>query len=145
MMPTIRNTKGFTLIEIAVVLIIVGFLVGFGASLVGICELDRRWLYAPAYLITPEGGKVVENNISDDFKYAIAIAVEMDYEAISCSPAHPATSANSLRIAAGKSARGSSCNSWHRMMNRYSESVLPRTLAMLSGDRNRNISGNARA
>ncbi|CAB1082630.1 Iron-sulfur cluster-binding protein [Olavius algarvensis Delta 1 endosymbiont] len=32
-------------------------------------------------------------NISEDFKYAIAVAVEMDYEAIRCSPAHPASAA----------------------------------------------------
>lgn len=32
----IKNTKGFTLIEIAIVLIILGFLIGLGASLVGV-------------------------------------------------------------------------------------------------------------
>ena len=65
----------------------------FGASLVGVCELDRRWLYSPAYLITPDGGQTTENEIPDEFRYAIAIAVEMDYEAINCSPAHPASAA----------------------------------------------------
>jgi len=68
----------------------------FGASLVGICELDRRWLYSAAYLITPEGGKVAENEIPEGCKYAIAIAVEMDYEGIRCSPAHPASAATGL-------------------------------------------------
>ena len=65
----------------------------FGASLVGICELDRRWLYSPAYLITPDGGQTTENEIPDEVRYAVAIAVEMDYEAINCSPAHPASAA----------------------------------------------------
>jgi reductive dehalogenase len=68
----------------------------FGASLVGICKLDRRWLYSPAYLITPEGGKVDGNIVSDKFKYAVAIAVEMDYDAIGCSPSGPASTATGL-------------------------------------------------
>ncbi|MBT8358432.1 MAG: reductive dehalogenase [Desulfobacterales bacterium] len=68
----------------------------FGASLVGICELDRRWLYSSAYFISPEGGQAVENEIPQDCKYAIAIAVEMDYEGIRCSPAHPASAATGL-------------------------------------------------
>jgi len=68
----------------------------FGASLMGICELDRRWIYSSAYFITPEGGKVAENTIPDEFRYAIAIAVEMDYEAIRCSPAAPASAATGL-------------------------------------------------
>lgn len=68
----------------------------FGASLAGVCLLDRRWLYSPAYLLTPEGGKTDENRVPEEFKYAIAIAVEMDYDAISCSPAGPASVATGL-------------------------------------------------
>lgn len=68
----------------------------FGASLVGICELDRRWLYSAAYLITPEGGKVAENELPEGCKYAVAIAVEMSYEGIRYSPAHPASVATGL-------------------------------------------------
>ena len=42
-MPTIRNKDGFTLVEIAIVLIIVGLLVGFGATLVGpLTERSKR-------------------------------------------------------------------------------------------------------
>jgi reductive dehalogenase len=67
-----------------------------GASLVGICKLDRRWLYSSAYLMTPEGGKESENNIPEEYKYAVAIAVEMDYKAIKCSPAGPAAAATGL-------------------------------------------------
>ncbi len=68
----------------------------FGASLVGVCELDRRWLYSSAYLITPEGGKSVENEIPEECKHAIVIAVEMDYGAVACSPANPASAATGL-------------------------------------------------
>ena len=49
----------------------------FGASLVGVCKLDRRWIYANSFdLITMEEAPV---EIPEDYKYAIAIAVEMDY------------------------------------------------------------------
>lgn len=68
----------------------------FGASLVGICKLDRRWLYDPGYLVTPEGGKTMDIIIPEHFQYAVAIAVEMEYEAIKCSPAHPAAAATGL-------------------------------------------------
>jgi epoxyqueuosine reductase len=63
----------------------------FGASLVGVCELDRRWLYSHAYLFSDTGGKSVENEIPKEYKYAIAIAIEMDYEGIRRSPAYPAS------------------------------------------------------
>ena len=68
----------------------------FGASLVGVCELDRRWIYSSAYNITPEGGQETENTIPDDYKYAVAIAVEMDYMAMQCSPFGPAAEATGL-------------------------------------------------
>jgi reductive dehalogenase len=56
----------------------------FGADLVGICKLDRRWIYT-------KGFKFVERTeydicIPDEYQYVINIAVEMDYEAISCGP-----------------------------------------------------------
>jgi len=68
----------------------------FGASMVGVCELDRRWLYSPVYLVSDKGGKSVENEIPKEYKYAIAIAIEMDYEGIRCSPAYPASAAVGL-------------------------------------------------
>lgn len=68
----------------------------FGASLVGVCKLERRWVYSSAYWILPEGGKSLENDIPEEFRYAVAIAVEMDYDAINCSPAHPAAAATGL-------------------------------------------------
>jgi len=68
----------------------------FGASLVGVCELDRRWLYSSAYLLTPEGAESVENELTEEYKYAIAIAVEMDYRAIRCSPTGPSSVATGL-------------------------------------------------
>jgi reductive dehalogenase len=68
----------------------------FGASLAGICELDRRWIYSSAYNIIPEGGLEAEIDIPDDYKHAVAIAVEMDYSAMHCSPAGPSAVATGL-------------------------------------------------
>jgi len=65
----------------------------FGAAMVGVCELDRRWIYSKSYNMTPEGGKQGEIHIPEEFKYAVVIAVEMDYTGIKCSPANPASDA----------------------------------------------------
>lgn len=68
-----------------------------GASLVGVCELDRRWLYSYAYLLHKNGGHEVQKiEIPEEYKYAIVIAIEMDYQAIGCSPACPASAATGL-------------------------------------------------
>ena len=66
----------------------------FGASLIGVGELDRQWLYSYAYLIYGDDSEPVEKiEIPEESKYAIAIAIEMGYEDIRCSPAHPASAA----------------------------------------------------
>jgi reductive dehalogenase len=55
-----------------------------GADLVGICELDSRWIYSDWYdLHSRETGPL---EIPEGCKYAIAIAVEMDYEMFRTSP-----------------------------------------------------------
>jgi reductive dehalogenase len=48
----------------------------FGADLVGICKLDRRWLYAS----TPTDGSPAPQEIRDEFQYAVVMAYEMDYD-----------------------------------------------------------------
>jgi reductive dehalogenase len=68
----------------------------FGASLTGICKLDPRWLYASSYYITSRGGIEAANKVPEEFKYAMVLAVEMDYEGIMHSPAHPASAATGL-------------------------------------------------
>lgn len=68
----------------------------FGASLVGTCRLDRRWLYSSVYLITPDGGKSMPNEIPDSCNSVVVMAIEMDYQAISCSPEHPASATTGL-------------------------------------------------
>jgi len=61
----------------------------YGASLVGICKLDRHWIYS--YDID---GNLVE--IPEEYKYAIVIAIEMDATAIKTSPAFPACTATAI-------------------------------------------------
>ena len=66
----------------------------FGASLVGVCKLDRRWVYSSAYLLHKQ--KSAPNELPDKYKYAISIAVEMDYNAIRSSPTSPSSAATGL-------------------------------------------------
>jgi epoxyqueuosine reductase len=66
----------------------------FGAAQVGICEFDKRWLYSAAFPLMEQ--KSVPNELPDDYTYAVAIAIEMDYRAIRCSPAGPASAATGL-------------------------------------------------
>lgn len=68
----------------------------FGAAMTGVCKLDRRWVYASSYFISSRGGVEVENPVPDEYKYAIAIAVEMDYDSIMYSPTHPSSAAVGL-------------------------------------------------
>jgi len=66
-----------------------------GASSVGVCELDRRWLYSYGYYrLRDEPIRKIE--IPEEYKYAVAMTIEMDYKGIACSPAHPASAATGL-------------------------------------------------
>jgi len=58
-----------------------------GASLVGICKLDRRWLYSHRFHpLTFEHSPI---EIPPEFEYAIVMAHEMKYELLRMSPAYP--------------------------------------------------------
>ncbi|MEM3387015.1 MAG: reductive dehalogenase [Nitrososphaerales archaeon] len=54
----------------------------FGADLVGICKLNRSWLYSKIYDWEKDEHLDVDTLISEDYQYAVALAVEMDYEAL---------------------------------------------------------------
>jgi len=74
----------------------------FGASLVGVCELDRRWVYSHGYYparrdpfargaITEEdiaAGTSKKIEIPEEYKYAIVCAIEMNYELLKYSPTY---------------------------------------------------------
>lgn len=56
----------------------------FGASLVGICKIDKRWVYSHSYNTFAKESTPLE--VPEECKYAIAIAIEMDYEFLKMSP-----------------------------------------------------------
>lgn len=56
-----------------------------GASLVGITELDRRWLYSHQWDL--HNGEYTPIEIPEAYKYAIVLAYEMNYEVMRMSPA----------------------------------------------------------
>lgn len=65
----------------------------YGASMVGVCELDRNWLYSHSYHTITRESKPVE--ISEEFRYAVVMAHEMDYAGIAQAPNHIAEAAAS--------------------------------------------------
>jgi len=60
----------------------------FGADLVGVCKLEKRWVYSHA------GGKPQE--IPDEFKYAVVLAFEEEYDLIKHYPTYIADAATSM-------------------------------------------------
>jgi reductive dehalogenase len=66
----------------------------FGAALAGVCQLDRRWVYSSIYSRREQTSLPVA--LPDEYQYAIALAIEMDYTAIRCSPTSPASAATGL-------------------------------------------------
>lgn len=50
----------------------------FGADLVGICKLNKLWVYSHSY--DRETDKETPTKIPDECEYAIAMAIEMDYD-----------------------------------------------------------------
>jgi len=56
----------------------------FGASQVGICELDRRWVYSHSFNFATREHKELE--LPEEYKYAIVMVYEMDYELAKTSP-----------------------------------------------------------
>jgi epoxyqueuosine reductase len=68
----------------------------FGASLCGICKRDNRWIYSAGFEGSRTGGSEIPINIPEEYTHVIALAFEMDYEAIATSPAHPASVATGM-------------------------------------------------
>jgi reductive dehalogenase len=56
----------------------------FGADLVGVCRLDKRWLYSNSFnFFTRESKPVV---VPEEYEYVIAMAHEMDYDLVGYAP-----------------------------------------------------------
>jgi reductive dehalogenase len=66
----------------------------FGAALVGVCKLDRRWVYSSAYPLRDQ--QSLPNEMPGEYQYAVALGIEMDYSAIHCSPTSPSSAATGL-------------------------------------------------
>ena len=66
----------------------------FGAALVGVSKLDKRWVYSSIYSRREQTSLPVA--LPDEYQYAVALAIEMDYAAIQCSPTSPASAATGL-------------------------------------------------
>jgi len=56
----------------------------YGADLVGICKLDRRWIYSKGFKFVER--KEYDLHIPDEYQYVIVMAVEMPYEPMKYSP-----------------------------------------------------------
>ena len=64
----------------------------FGADLVGICSLDKRWLYASESIqVSPQ-----IQNVPDELQYVIVMAFEMDYDLISYYSTYAANAATRM-------------------------------------------------
>jgi len=77
----------------------------FGADMVGICELDRRWVYSHTYDGLPYSGKGEDElaketstpqEISEEFKWAVVMCFEQDYNLISYYPTLCSSAATSM-------------------------------------------------
>jgi len=56
----------------------------FGASRAGICELNKLWVYSHSFHFWTKEHVPLE--IPEEYKYAVAMIIEMDYDAIETSP-----------------------------------------------------------
>jgi reductive dehalogenase len=56
----------------------------FGAALVGVCQLNSLWLYS--HVVNDFTGEVQELKIPDQYRFAVVMAIEMDYDFIKTSP-----------------------------------------------------------
>lgn len=64
----------------------------YGADLVGICEVDQRWVYSHYF----ERATGNYDKLEIPFKYAVVMGIEMDWKAISESPGLEASAATAL-------------------------------------------------
>ena len=58
----------------------------FGADLVGICKMDRRWIYTKGFKFVER--KEYDIHVPDEYRYVINMAVEMPYEPLRYSPTY---------------------------------------------------------
>ena len=67
----------------------------FGADIIGICKLDRRWLYSHNHYA--DYGEIIykEQHVPEEYQYAIVMGYEEDYELLKYFPTYLADAATS--------------------------------------------------
>lgn len=78
-----------------------GFARHLGAALVGICELDRRWLYSHRGEIFYDNWQDWGKEIELSHTFAIVVAVEMDLELVGGAPHTPSVVESGVNYAKG--------------------------------------------
>jgi reductive dehalogenase len=76
----------------------------FGADLVGICKLDKRWVYSHTYSSQPysgvgtklQNGESQPQEIPEEFQCAVVMAFAQDYDIIKYFPTNIASAATSM-------------------------------------------------
>ena len=68
----------------------------FGADLVGICELDRRWVYSHSHFNGPDGPIYKPQEVPEEYKYAVVMGFEEDYNLLKYYPTYIADAASSM-------------------------------------------------
>jgi epoxyqueuosine reductase len=64
----------------------------YGASLVGICRIDRRWVYSRYY----NKQDLISGELELPYKYAIVMGIEMDWQEIETAPGFGGAAASTL-------------------------------------------------
>ncbi|MBW1999486.1 MAG: reductive dehalogenase [Deltaproteobacteria bacterium] len=77
----------------------------FGADLVGICRLDRRWVYSHTYDAPPYSGKKddellevesVPQEVPEEYQWAVVMCFEQSYDLVSYYPTLDSNAASSM-------------------------------------------------
>jgi reductive dehalogenase len=71
----------------------------FGAGMVGVCELDKRWIYSENF--NRKSGKGQKLDLPETMKYAIVLIIPMDYKLSKTYPAALSGSATGLGYSVG--------------------------------------------
>lgn len=66
----------------------------FGADVVGICKLDRRWIYSASFDLG--SGEYAPQDLPEDFRYAIVMGYGEDYEMLRYAPTYIADAETGL-------------------------------------------------
>ncbi len=109
----------------------------YGADLVGICKLDKKWVYNPDYpAFAGEWDDRYQRNIPENLKYVVVLVVAMDPELIKFTPS-PLDASTSLGYSLASFAAASLADFISRLgyysMSTVNEAALSIPLAVEAG------------